>query len=45
MTILLQADKQEAVPLSNKIGRGGTKLDNRWKIEASKRTLQLFSVQ
>ena len=26
----------EAVPLSNKIGRGGTKPDNRWKIEASK---------
>ena len=24
------------VPLSNKIGRGGTKPDNRWKIEASK---------
>ena len=26
----------EAVPLSNKIGHGGTKPDNRWKIEASK---------
>ena len=26
----------EAVPLSNKIGRGGTKPDNSWKIEASK---------
>ena len=26
----------EAVPLSNKIGQGGTKPDNRWKIEASK---------
>ena len=25
-----------AVPLSNKIGSGGTKPDNRWKIEASK---------
>ena len=24
------------VPLSNKIGHGGTKPDNRWKIEASK---------
>jgi len=24
------------VPLSNKIGQGGTKPDNRWKIEASK---------
>ena len=26
----------EAVPLSNKIGHGGTKPDNSWKIEASK---------
>ena len=26
----------EAIPLSNKIGHGGTKPDNRWKIEASK---------
>ena len=26
----------EAVPLSNKIGTGGTKPDNSWKIEASK---------
>jgi len=26
----------EAVPLSNKIGQGGTKPDNSWKIEASK---------
>ena len=26
----------EAIPLSNKIGRGGTKPDNSWKIEASK---------
>jgi len=26
----------EAIPLSNKIGQGGTKPDNRWKIEASK---------
>ena len=26
----------ESVPLSNKIGHGGTKPDNRWKIEASK---------
>ena len=25
-----------AIPLSNKIGSGGTKPDNRWKIEASK---------
>ena len=25
-----------AVPLSNKIGSGGTKPDNRWKIDASK---------
>ena len=24
------------IPLSNKIGQGGTKPDNRWKIEASK---------
>ena len=24
------------VPMSNKIGHGGTKPDNRWKIEASK---------
>ena len=24
------------VPMSNKIGTGGTKPDNRWKIEASK---------
>ena len=24
------------MPLSNKISHGGTKLDNRWKIEASK---------
>ena len=26
----------EAIPLSNKISHGGTKPDNRWKIEASK---------
>ena len=26
----------EAIPLSNKIGTGGTKPDNSWKIEASK---------
>ena len=26
----------EAIPLSNKIGQGGTKPDNSWKIEASK---------
>ena len=28
--------KENLVPLSNKIGMGGTKPDNRWKIEASK---------
>ena len=28
--------KQMFLPLSNKIGRGGTKPDNSWKIEASK---------
>ena len=28
--------KADLVPMSNKIGRGGTKPDNRWKIEASK---------
>ena len=28
--------KADLVPMSNKIGQGGTKPDNRWKIEASK---------
>ena len=28
--------KADLIPMSNKIGRGGTKPDNRWKIEASK---------
>ena len=29
--------KQVSIPLSNKVGHGGTKPDNSWKIEASKR--------
>ncbi|MBR20596.1 MAG: hypothetical protein CMA64_10720 [Euryarchaeota archaeon] len=28
--------KEKEIPLSNSIGNGGTKPDNRWKIEASK---------
>ena len=34
--ITITGKQAEAVPLSNKIGHGGTKPDNRWKIEASK---------
>ena len=34
--VITGSQAAEAIPLSNKIGQGGTKPDNRWKIEASK---------
>ena len=33
---VITGKKLYQMPLSNKIGRGGTKPDNSWKIEASK---------
>ena len=35
-TVITGRQAAEAIPLSNKIGQGGTKPDNSWKIEASK---------
>ena len=32
-----ETPKRVSIPLSNKMGSGGTKPDNSWKIEASKR--------
>ena len=32
-----ESTKRVSIPLSNKVGHGGTKPDNSWKIEASKR--------